>query len=96
MTTQLSKPEYDSRKQCMDEIKQLTTPEYHELFRIIKVGGVSFTENSNGVHFDLTQVSPEIYTCIQNFLTLCKEQRLNEKKRSEELENLRQETAMAT
>jgi hypothetical protein len=96
MTTQLTKPEYDARKQCMDEIKQLSTPEYHELFRIIKTGGVAFTENSNGVHFDLAQISPEIYSDIQQFLTLCKEQRANEQKRSEEMDLLRQETATAT
>jgi hypothetical protein len=42
------------------------------------------------------QISVDIYENIQNFLTLCKEQRLNEQKRSQEMENLRQETAMAT
>jgi hypothetical protein len=96
MSIQLTKSEYDSRKQCIEDIKQLTKPEYQELFRIIKKHTVSFTENSNGVHFDLTLISAETYEDIQHFLTLCKEQRLNEKKRSQEMESLRQETAMAT
>jgi hypothetical protein len=88
----MTKSEYDSRKGCMDEIKALTTPEYHEIFRIIKKHGVSYSENSNGIHFDLIHISTETYEDIQKFLVLCRQQRLNEKKRSEEMELLRQET----
>ena len=91
MTSQLTKNEYDSRKACMDEIKLLNTPEFHEIFRIIKKRGVSYSENSNGIHFDMAQITAETYEDIQNFLVLCRQQRLNEKKRTEEMEILRQE-----
>jgi hypothetical protein len=50
--------DYEQRKQILDDIKNqgLTKEEYEELFRIIKRDNVEYSENSNGIVFDLSLV----------------------------------------
>lgn len=87
----LSKQDYEYRKQLVDELKTLTKEEYEEVFRIIKRAGVAYSENSNGVHFDLSSVTGECVDQITKFLELCKTQREEQELRSKELEGLRHE-----
>ena len=85
----LSKEEYEQRKQILEDFKLLDKEEYEEIFRIIKRHDVPFTENSNGVHFDLCFTTQETIEQIVKFLELCKAQRLNAEARSTELDTLR-------
>jgi hypothetical protein len=87
----LSKQEYETRKSLAEELKVLAKEEYEEVFRIIKRAGVSYSENSNGVHFDLSSVNTECVEQISKFLELCKTQRVEQEMRSKELEGLRHE-----
>ena len=41
------------RNYIFDHIKSLVTSEYEEIFRIIRKKKESFSENSNGIFFDL-------------------------------------------
>jgi hypothetical protein len=92
MSSPTSKNEYESRKLFLEELKQLSKPEHEEIFRIIKRNQVDYTENSNGVFFDLQLVSTEIFTQLQKFMELCIAQRANEESRTNELNVLRQES----
>jgi hypothetical protein len=85
----LTKEEYEQRKHTLEDFKSLDKEEYEEIFRIIKRNGVPFTENSNGVHFDLCYVNQETMLQIIKFLELCNVQRRNEETRSKELDTLR-------
>ena len=85
----LSKQDYESRKQLVDDLKTLVKEEYEEIFRIIKRAGVAYSENSNGVHFDLSCASTDCVEQINKFLELCKTQRAEQETRSKELEDLR-------
>jgi hypothetical protein len=87
----LSKEDYETRKSLAEELKTLAKEEYEEVFRIIKRAGVAYSENSNGVHFDLTAVHTECVEQISKFLELCKTQRMEQEARSKELEGLRHE-----
>lgn len=87
----LSKQDYETRKSLADELKVLAKEEYEEVFRIIKRAGVAYSENSNGVHFDLSSVNAECVEQISKFLELCKTQRVEQEVRSKELEGLRHE-----
>jgi hypothetical protein len=82
------KYDYEQRRQVLDDIKNqgLTKEEYEELFRIIKRSNVEYSENSNGVFFDLSIVPDEVLEKIISFLELCKEQRKSEEVRTHELE----------
>ena len=87
-----TKQAYESKKSLLEEMKLLSKEEYEEVFRIIKRGNVEYTENSNGVFFDLAQCSDDVCKNLDKFLELCKTQRKNEEERTQELEVLRQES----
>lgn len=85
-----SKNEYEAKKQFLEDLKQLSKTEHEEIFRIIKRNHVDYTENSNGVFFDLQNVSTDIFIQLQKFMELCSTQRANEESRNIELNTLRQ------
>jgi len=87
-----TKQAYEIKKTLLEEIKLLSKEEYEEIFRIIKRGNVEYTENSNGVFFDLAHCSDELCQKLEKFIELCKTQRKSEEQRTQELEVLRQES----
>lgn len=87
----LSASEYEQRKQLLEDLKMLDKSEYEEVYRLIHRDGVEYTENSNGVFFDLTLITTEIFTKLAQFMELCKAQRKNEAARVQELNTFRQE-----
>ncbi len=80
--------EYERRKQFQEDTKSLDTIQYQEMFRILKSQGVSYSENSNGIFFDVQQVPTETFDKLWNFLELCKKQKIEETKREEEISKL--------
>jgi len=80
---------YERRKQFLDDTKTLEKEEYHEIFRILKKNAVEYTENSNGVFFDINTVSKDTFEKLLSFMELCKTQRSDEKKRNAEMETIR-------
>jgi hypothetical protein len=92
MSAPPSKSEYELRKQMLEEFKQLSKDEYKEIFRIIKEHNVEFTENSNGIFFDLNLLSAETFADLVKFMKLCKDQRANEESRKTEMDTLRMES----
>ena len=91
MSAPPSKSDYELRKQMLEELKQLSKDEYKEVFRIIKQHNVEFTENSNGIFFDLNLVSEDAFVDLAKIMKLCKEQRANEQSRKTEMDTLRME-----
>jgi hypothetical protein len=86
---------YELRKQLLDEIKLLSKEEYYELFRILKKNNVDYSENSNGIFFDLSSISQEIFEKIKSFIEYSKAQKKSEEDRTNTLYTLRQETNIA-
>ena len=84
--------DYESKRHLLEEIKQLSKEEHKEIFRIIKRNNVEYTENSNGVFFDLSICTTDVFTKLVDFLELCKTQRKDEEVRTNEMESLRHET----
>lgn len=82
---------YDQRRVLHENIKQLVKSEYEQVFRILKKYDEPYTENSNGIFFDVTNIRPETYTDIRKFLDFCIENRSKEQERISELANLRTE-----
>lgn len=80
--------DYDQRKHVLDDIKNqgLTKEEFEELFRIIKRNNIEYSENSNGVFFDLNIIPDTVIEKIITFLQFCKEQRKSEEVRVHDLE----------
>ena len=87
----LSAADYEQRKQLLEDLKILDKNEYEEVYRLIHRDGVEYTENSNGVFFDLTLIANDTFVKLVHFMELCKTQRKSEAARVQELNTLRQE-----
>jgi hypothetical protein len=92
----MDKTHYEARKQFLEDLKILSKEEYQEIFRIIKRNNIEYSENSNGVFFDLMNVSNEIFEKLSSFITFCKVQRQSEEIRVHEMDTLRLETTEHT
>ena len=90
--TSMDKNEYELKKQMIEDFKLLSKEEYEEVFRIIKQNNIQYSENSNGVFFDLAACSAEVFSKLIQYIDLCKEQRKNEETRVQTMDTLRSET----
>lgn len=85
----LSNQEYDDRKKVLEELKKLVRAEQEQIFLILKKHKVEFSENSNGVFFDLSKVPQEPFEEIQKFLIFCNANRTEFEARDREMETSR-------
>jgi hypothetical protein len=67
----LTTAEYDERKKLLDYIPTLSKPELEEIYKILKGSNAEFSENSNGVFFDICKLPAEVFTEIQKFMEFC-------------------------
>jgi len=80
---------YEDRKKVYDDIKYLQKPEQEELVRILRKTRESYTENSNGIFFDLSAVSEESFLQIKEYLHFCLRTRQEHEQRLKALEVIR-------
>lgn len=76
--------DYDKRKELLDTIKVLTKTEQEEIFRILKRTNSYFTENSNGIFFDVSKLSDTAFEQMLQFIEFCKKNREEFQHREEE------------
>jgi hypothetical protein len=77
------------RKYIFDHIKSLVPSEYEEVFRIIRKNKESYSENSNGIFFDLSSVGQETLGRIKEYLDFCLKTRQEHELRLKDLETIR-------
>lgn len=82
---------YEERKQLFENIKMLVKPEQEEIFRIIRKTKEIYTENSNGIFFDLSLVSNDTFNNIKEYINFCLKTRKEDADRLKELEIIRQQ-----
>lgn len=80
---------YEERKKVFEHIKVLVKPEQEEIFRIIRKTKENFTENSNGIFFDLATISDDAFSQIKEYLNFCLKTRQEDAERLKELETIR-------
>jgi len=83
---------YEQRKQFFENLKILVKSEYEEIFRILKKNNEEFTENSNGIFFDVNTVSETTFDQFQEYMNFCLENRRVEEGRTKQLASLSEET----
>ena len=83
------KMEYDLRKHFIEELKTLNKADYEEMFRIIKLNNVEFSENSNGIFFDINIIDSSIFSLLVQCIDRSKEQKRVDKERLIEIEALK-------
>ena len=84
MNNNQEQQDYEKRKQLLEDLKLLNKIEQEEIYRILKVNNASFTENSNGIFFDVSKLNDEIYELMNKFLDFCKNNRKNFEFREQE------------
>ena len=72
-----------------ENIKILDKPEQEEIFRIIRKTKENYTENSNGIFFDLNSISDESFGLIKEYINFCLKTRQEHESRLKELETIR-------
>ena len=83
--------EKSERKVLFENIKILDKPEQEEVFRIIRKTKENYTENSNGIFFDLSTISNESFDLIKEYINFCLQTRYDHESRLKELETIRSE-----
>ncbi len=81
--------DYEERKRFLDFLPRLSKPQYEQMFRILKVNGGEFTENSNGIFFDIAKLNDKCFEEMNAFMKYCILQKEEEEARIKELETLR-------
>ncbi len=80
---------YDERKKIFEYLKVLVKPEQEEVFRIIRKTRENYTENSNGIFFDLATVTDDTFNQIKEYIDFCLKTRQEDAERLKELETIR-------
>ena len=74
--------DYDRRKEFCKDIGLLSRPELEELYRILRREGGEFSENSNGIFFDVSSLPSNIFEALWKFIEFCKSNAMNLEERS--------------
>ena len=64
--------DYENRKDFCKEMNSLSRPELEELYRILRREGGDFSENSNGIFFDVAALPAPVFDALWKFLQFCK------------------------
>ncbi len=64
----LSPEEYTRRKHFLDSLRGLTISEYSEIVRILQAHAVVFSENQNGIFFNVAALSQPVFDDLEKFL----------------------------
>jgi hypothetical protein len=80
----ISNTDYDSRKQMLADLKILSKTESLKAFEIIKQNKVEYSENSNGIFFDLLKISNKAFKELDMYIEFCKKVRIEQNLRDED------------
>jgi hypothetical protein len=89
MSLSLNQHEYDERRFFLEQLDLLVKSEHEEIFRIIKKNEDNWSENSNGIIFDVGSLKKETFEKLKNFMEFCMKNRKDQEERQKEMESLR-------
>jgi hypothetical protein len=79
---------YEKRRSLFENLKILVKAEYEEVFRILKRNKEDWTENSNGIFFDMAAIKDVTLENLSEYMTFCLENRKAEERRATQLATL--------
>jgi hypothetical protein len=86
----LSEKEYARRKQFLGYLKGLTKSEYAEIVHILQKHEVNFSENTNGIFFNVATLPLPVFENLENFIHFTHSNRQNLSDRDTLLSTLKQ------
>ena len=66
--THLSDEEYDKRKKFLEDLKCLTISEYIEVARILQRHKFAYSENTNGIFFNVASLPQEVFDDLEKYM----------------------------
>ena len=83
--------EYERRRLFLDQLKGLTKPEYVEIVRILQKHEISFSENANGIFFNVGLLDQVVFDALVRFLEFTQSNRRDLAAREQIMSNLAKE-----
>ena len=80
--------DYERRKELSKDIASLSRPELEELYRILRREGGEFSENSNGIFFDVANLPVHVFEALWKFINFCKSNAKSLEERSKVIDDL--------
>ncbi len=80
---------YEERKLFLDNLKILVKDEYEAIYKILIEYKQNFMKNSNGIFFDVMELSDESFTEINKYMEFCLQNRKEEEDRKKQIDLLR-------
>jgi hypothetical protein len=71
----LSSDEYERRKRFLDGLRTLTKAEHIEIIRILQKHEAEFSENNNGVFFNVCAIDQSVFNALELFLSFTQKNR---------------------
>jgi len=84
--------DYERRKELSKDIGALSRPELEELYRILRREGGEFSENSNGIFFDVSALPVHVFEALWKFINFCKSNAKSLEERSKVIDDLSNNT----
>jgi len=84
MTSVLTNEEYEIRKKFLEDLKILSKTEHEHIFELLKTDTSDYSENSNGVFFDISKISKETFLKLHTYMNFCMEVRREQASRDED------------
>jgi hypothetical protein len=69
--------EYERRRRFLDGLKTLTKAEHIEIVRILQKHDTEFSENNNGIFFNVSTLSQGVFDALELFLYFTQKNRQN-------------------
>ena len=60
--------EYERRRLFLDALKKLHTSEYIDIVKILKLEKVEYSENSNGIFFDIAKLPQSTFNVLEKYM----------------------------
>ncbi len=82
---------YDERKHFLEQLEILSRSEQEEVFRIIRRNADKYSENKNGIFFDVNALRQDTFDKLKEFMDFCIQNRNEQEQRTNEMNSIRSE-----
>jgi hypothetical protein len=79
----LSAEDYERRKLFLPRLRILSKTQQEELYRILKDSGAEYSENHNGIFFDICKLPAHVFERMSQYVDFCKGNLEAERERDE-------------
>lgn len=84
MALVLTNEEYELRRKFLEDLKILSKTEHENMFKILKEDVNDFSENSNGIFFDVSKIGNSAFAKLQVYMDFCMQVRKEQASRDED------------